>query len=100
MHLCSHLNFSYSNFGGFSRRFFIRTLFLSESKTPPGVPVRAMVIEKRVQNLVRPTACSSYNHKPEEGRRREFGPWFGHFKLRMRTYAIFLANEKQLAVFK
>ena len=28
---------------------------LSESKTPPGVPVRALVIEKRVQNLNRLT---------------------------------------------
>jgi hypothetical protein len=29
--------------------FYPHGAFLSESKTPPGVPVRALVIEKRVQ---------------------------------------------------
>jgi hypothetical protein len=45
MAVCSHLNFS-SNFGGFSRRFFIRTGFFNlnpKRKTPPGVPVRVPV---------------------------------------------------------
>jgi hypothetical protein len=57
MAVCSHWNFS-SNFGGFSRRFFIRTaIFLSESKTPPGVPVRALVIEKRVAKKPEKADC-------------------------------------------
>jgi hypothetical protein len=37
MAVCSHLNFS-SNFGGFSRLFYPHGAFLSEFKTPPGVP--------------------------------------------------------------
>jgi hypothetical protein len=37
--------------------FYPHGAFLSESKTPPGAPVRALVIEKRVQNLVRLADC-------------------------------------------
>jgi hypothetical protein len=48
MAVCSHLNFC-SNFGGFSRRFFVRTALFYLN------PVRALVIEKRVKNLKRLT---------------------------------------------
>jgi hypothetical protein len=59
MAVCSHLNFSFEFWGVLPALFYPYGAFLSESKTPPGVPVHALVIEKRVQNLVRLTACSS-----------------------------------------
>jgi hypothetical protein len=43
--------FQFEFWGVLPAHFYPYTTFLSESKTPPGVPVRALVIEKRVQNL-------------------------------------------------
>jgi hypothetical protein len=53
--------FQFEFWGVLPALFYPYDAFLSESKTPPGVPVRALIIEKRVhwQNLVRLTACSS-----------------------------------------
>jgi hypothetical protein len=52
--------FQFEFWGVLPALFYPYGAFLSESKTPPGVPVRALIIEKRVQNLNRLTACSSY----------------------------------------
>jgi hypothetical protein len=43
--------FQFEFWGVLPALFYPYGAFLSESKTPPGVPVRALIIEKRVQNL-------------------------------------------------
>ncbi len=53
--------FQFEFWGVLPALFYPYGAFLSESKTPPGVPVRALIIEKRVQNLTRLTTCSSYS---------------------------------------
>jgi hypothetical protein len=58
MAVCSHLNFS-SNFGGFSRRFFIRTALFYLNPKRPHTRVRTLIIEKMCENLSRMTPCSS-----------------------------------------
>ena len=54
--------FQFEFWGVLPEHFYPYGTFLSESKTPPGVPVRALVIEEKVQNLNRLTTCSSYRY--------------------------------------